>query len=182
MKSIETAAFGRLFRSRLEARVACFFSYLQVEWEYEPEGFELPSGRYLPDFKVYYHDRLNDWYWVECKPTNPADREIVLARELANESKKLVMFFTPSTFDMIRFHYFNMSEIHDEIGCCKTGDQDPMRHRKGDLHYWDRPSIIDAKTNSCLSFDLQPRWNWVNAFHAANSALSQRFEFGKAPA
>jgi len=181
MKSIETAAFGRLFRSRLEARVACFFEHLKARWEHEPEGFELPSGRYLPDFKVYYHDRPNDWYWVECKPTTPTEKEIILARELADASKKLVMFFTPSTFDDIRFHYFSMGETYDELGYPKTGTHDPMIHKWGELQYWDRPSIIDAQTNSCLSFDLEPRWNWVDAFHAANAALSQRFEFGKAP-
>jgi hypothetical protein len=44
IKPIETAAFGRLFRSRHEARVACFLSHLGAKWEYESQGFELPSG------------------------------------------------------------------------------------------------------------------------------------------
>jgi hypothetical protein len=75
-----------------------------------------------------------------------------------------------------------MGEVYEYLGCEKTGESDPMRHKWGALQYWDRPSIIDQKTNSCLSFDLQPRWNWVKAFDAANAALSQRFEFGEAPA
>jgi hypothetical protein len=182
IKPIETAAFGRLFRSRHEARVACFLSHLGVKWEYEPQGFELPSGRYLPDFKVYYHDRPAEWFWIECKPCNPSEREIRLARELASATRSLVMFFTPETFDEIRSHYFSMGEIYDWMGHKKTGESDPVRHKYDTFHYWDRPSVIDKETNSCLSFDLEPRWNWVKAFEAANAALSQRFEFGAAPA
>ena len=51
IKPIETNYKGCRFRSRLEARWAVFFDSIGIEWEYEPEGFELPDGtRYLPDF------------------------------------------------------------------------------------------------------------------------------------
>ena len=50
IKAIETEYNGYRFRSRLEARWAVFFDALDVRYEYEPEGFELPDGRYLPDF------------------------------------------------------------------------------------------------------------------------------------
>lgn len=53
IKPIETEYNGYRFRSRLEARWAVFFDALGVRYEYEPEGFELPSGKlYLPDFRV----------------------------------------------------------------------------------------------------------------------------------
>ena len=53
IKPIETIYNGYRFRSRLEARWAVFFDALGVEYEYEPEGFNLPNGgRYLPDFRV----------------------------------------------------------------------------------------------------------------------------------
>ena len=53
IRAIETEYDGYRFRSRLEARWAVFFDALGVDYEYEPEGFELPSGkRYLPDFRV----------------------------------------------------------------------------------------------------------------------------------
>lgn len=53
IKPIETYYKGYRFRSRLEARWAVFFDALGVKYEYEPEGYCLPSGRmYLPDFKV----------------------------------------------------------------------------------------------------------------------------------
>lgn len=48
---IETQYAGCRFRSRLEARWAVFFDALDIEWEYEAQGFETPAGkRYLPDF------------------------------------------------------------------------------------------------------------------------------------
>jgi hypothetical protein len=50
IQAIETFYKGYRFRSRLEARWAVFFSELGIKWQYEVEGFELPSGRYLPDF------------------------------------------------------------------------------------------------------------------------------------
>ena len=51
IKAIETIYNGYRFRSRLEARWAVFFDALGLEYNYELEGFVLPSGRkYLPDF------------------------------------------------------------------------------------------------------------------------------------
>lgn len=50
IKAIETRYKGFRFRSRLEARWAVFFDVAKVAWEYEPQGYKLPSGPYLPDF------------------------------------------------------------------------------------------------------------------------------------
>ncbi|WP_250029758.1 hypothetical protein [Paractinoplanes maris] len=50
-KPIETHYAGCRFRSRLEARWAVFLDHLDIRWEYEPQGYTLPSGaNYLPDF------------------------------------------------------------------------------------------------------------------------------------
>lgn len=67
-KAIETRYAGHRFRSRLEARWAVFFDHLGIQWEYEGEGYELPSGRYLPDFrleKVAYLGKLDLWCEVK---------------------------------------------------------------------------------------------------------------------
>ena len=71
--NIDTAYNGYNFRSRLEARWAIFFDYANIRYYYEPEAFELPSGRlYLPDF--YLPDVYPRWtagepgIWVEVKP------------------------------------------------------------------------------------------------------------------
>jgi hypothetical protein len=65
VKAIETRYAGYRFRSRLEARWAVFFSSLGVQWEYEPEGFDLKGDWYLPDFRVKTGDLV---YWYEVKP------------------------------------------------------------------------------------------------------------------
>ena len=51
LKAIQTEYKGYRFRSRLEARWAVFFDACGVDWEYEPEGYDLGDGLYyLPDF------------------------------------------------------------------------------------------------------------------------------------
>jgi hypothetical protein len=87
MKAIETEYRGYRFRSRLEARWAVFLDSIDAAWEYEVEGFELPSGRYLPDFFIRSPDvgsKLR-WQgaWLEVKPTPPTETERRLLSELA---------------------------------------------------------------------------------------------------
>lgn len=71
IKAIETRYKGYRFRSRLEARWAVFFDCCGYNWEYEPQGFELPCGtRYLPDFRIFGKDAngdTNSWL-LEVKP------------------------------------------------------------------------------------------------------------------
>lgn len=50
MKAIETSYNGYKFRSRLEARWAVYFDALNLEYVYEPEGYQEGNTRYLPDF------------------------------------------------------------------------------------------------------------------------------------
>ena len=54
IKAIQTEYNGYLFRSRLEARWAVFFDACGVDYEYEPEGYQLDNGLlYLPDFLLH---------------------------------------------------------------------------------------------------------------------------------
>lgn len=85
MKAIETQYKGYRFRSRLEARWAVFFDALRLPWQYEPEGFELPSGRYLPDFFLPVQE-----YWIEIKGLEPSTRELKLAQDLADQTRQPV--------------------------------------------------------------------------------------------
>lgn len=75
IKPIETKYKGILFRSRLEARWAYFFDLIGVQWEYEPEGYSLPSGPYLPDFWLPKVSLRGDapGLFVEVKPTADND-------------------------------------------------------------------------------------------------------------
>lgn len=88
IQAIETRAYGCHFRSRLEARWAVFLTEAKMQWEYEPEGFELPSGRYLPDFRVTANGVS---IWLEVKPENNAEDDARWA-ELAAGSG--MMLFT----------------------------------------------------------------------------------------
>ena len=82
IKAIETLYKGYRFRSRLEARWAVFFDALGIDWEYEPEGFEMADGtRYLPDF---YLPTFSGGMWCEVKPNGG---DFVKARKFSLEAR-----------------------------------------------------------------------------------------------
>lgn len=87
IRAIETHYKGYRFRSRLEARWAVFFDALGLSWNYEPEGYVLPSGDlYLPDFYI------NDCeIFVEIKGGFPSESEFNKCRELADGTGKAVL-------------------------------------------------------------------------------------------
>lgn len=69
VKAIETRWNGYRFRSRTEARWAVLLNRLGIQFEYELEGYSLPSGvAYLPDF---YLPKLN--CILEVKPDLESD-------------------------------------------------------------------------------------------------------------
>lgn len=98
IKAIETKYKGYRFRSRLEARWAVFFGKMGIAWQYEMEGYELPSGRYLPDFwlpECFYRGfgfgtgargnssrQGTNGLFVEIKGQEPSERERCLCTEL----------------------------------------------------------------------------------------------------
>jgi hypothetical protein len=65
-----------------------------VKWEFEREGYQLPSGWYVPDFW------LPDWGWVEIKGQAPTGQEQCLALELCSDTQKPVVIFPGSPLDM----------------------------------------------------------------------------------
>lgn len=86
IKPIETRYKNYRFRSRLEARWAIFFDALGIQWEYEKEGYPLPSGPYLPDFWLPQVDM-----WAEVKGYRFTDEELALCAQLANATEKEVL-------------------------------------------------------------------------------------------
>jgi hypothetical protein len=88
IKAIQTRYRGYRFRSRLEARWAVFFDNLGVLFDYEVQGFSLPSGPYLPDFWL---PKLDAWF--EVKPCLPTPLECDLARELTDQTGKVLYLF-----------------------------------------------------------------------------------------
>jgi hypothetical protein len=92
LKAIETKYKGYRFRSRLEARWAVFFDALDIQWEYEKEGYELNVGWYLPDFWL---PQVN--MWAEVKPETFSELELLKIEDLARETEKpcLMLIGTP---------------------------------------------------------------------------------------
>lgn len=101
IKAISTSAYGCYFRSRLEARFAVFFTKTGWEWQYEPEGYQLPSGFYLPDFWVKMPDGDR---FVEVKQFDPTDLERTKAQELANCSGHNVTILTHQYLAFLATH------------------------------------------------------------------------------
>lgn len=66
-RSLETNYNGIVYRSRLEARWAVFFDAMNVRVAYEPEGYKLQSGCYLPDFLIRKQPRFPEPLWIEVK-------------------------------------------------------------------------------------------------------------------
>ncbi len=85
-KAIPTTYNGTLFRSRLEARHAVLMDTLGVEYHYEYEGYQLPSGWYVPDFWLPSVGK-----WLEIKGDLPTDRERQLAWELEEHTHAQVV-------------------------------------------------------------------------------------------
>lgn len=79
IKAIPTRWKGWYFRSRTEARWAVFFDVMDLEFEYEPESFELSNGQIYPiDFW------LNKPRWfAEVKPDYLTGEEEFKTREIA---------------------------------------------------------------------------------------------------
>lgn len=73
IQAIETLYAGCRFRSRTEARWAVFFDAREWPWEYEPQGYELASGRYLPDFRVTIAKASVTAVFFEVKPPGVPD-------------------------------------------------------------------------------------------------------------
>jgi hypothetical protein len=86
LRSIPTTYRGITYRSRAEARWAVVFD--QIGWThfYEPEAFELPNGRYLPDFFLAEVEA-----YFEVKGREPSAVERRVASELCEATETTVL-------------------------------------------------------------------------------------------
>lgn len=96
IKAIETRYKGYRFRSRLEARWAVYFDAVGIQWEYEKEGYHLPSGMYLPDFWLPQVKM-----WAEVKPKEFNGAELNKAIELAVGTGHQVLLLDGAPVDRI---------------------------------------------------------------------------------
>lgn len=173
IRPIETRYKGYRFRSRLEARWAVFFEDLGLTWEYEPQGFELATGRYLPDFFL-----PDIGCWVEVKP-DPDSYDWKRINELAQATGRDVICLTGTPAVAWYAHFMCGFEFEDADGSIQKV---PAAMEYIDLAASEmlgrpatRPGPDDPGPEALNS-------NSLPAFrHAVNAARSARFEFGETP-
>jgi hypothetical protein len=166
-RAIETVYRGYRFRSRLEARWAVFFDRIGHEWEYEPEGFELPSGRYLPDFRIKDFD-----VYVEIKPKEPEAREMALQRDMYDAGADLLILWGSDPADI-----FSQWKWPDHNG----HPRDPRKWiwpTEGKIYGMKFPPVIRGK----LAFFIATFcFNQRRTYAACVAARQARFEHGEQP-
>ena len=181
IKAIETRYKGHRFRSRLEARWAVFFDSLSMPYEYEKEGFVLPSGNYLPDFYLP-DDRL----WVEIKGQRPREKELLIAKELAIATKRHVFVFygVPTANQGIGFvidlDLYEEPEDSELIEVCRWDDVF-MQKICSKAGYFAKHGVAFV-TDTCLDpFGQEVIFDTIDTsvIRAAGAAKSARFEFGE---
>ena len=95
--NIETVYDGIRFRSRVEARWACFFNALGIPWEYEPEGFQLSAHRrYLPDFLLPSIGIRGTFF--EVKGADPTKAELRRCQDLSHGTRQRVALAVRAPF------------------------------------------------------------------------------------
>lgn len=74
IKTVETEYKNIRYRSRNEARWGVFLDGLGIDFEYEPEGYEMKVGhrtiRYLPDFFIQKQAVFDKDLYLEIKPSS----------------------------------------------------------------------------------------------------------------
>lgn len=173
IQPIQTHYAGHHFRSRLEARWAVFFNTAGIPWEYEPEGYNLPTGPYLPDFWLPHTSTTWDrgrheetpGVWLEIKGTKPTPREERLCAELAQATGHNVYIAAGPI----------PTEVSDRWGT----------HIPGHLHLYtgftdgQLAGDIDHAFTGPTTISYDPQSDALNeAFRAARCA---RFEHGETP-
>lgn len=168
LKPIETTYNGYRFRSRLEARWACFLDALALPYAYEAEGYDLDGLWYLPDFWL---PTLN--CWVEIKGQKPNSEEIKKALLLAQAAGRPVVLFA--------------GEIDPRIvGGIATNSYYPDAYAWGSCAKCNYVDIIDVNAFKAVHCPLCEavrlfRFSSPLLRKAYDVARSARFEHGEQP-
>lgn len=155
-KVIPTKYKGCYFRSRLEARWAVFFDSLNLEWEYEKEGFEFEDGtKYLPDFWL---PQLQSWAEVKYELTK-------------NDMNKIKLLSTATTYPVLLL-------IGKDLYANKNHSGPEYYHK--DNYKRHEPTGRELLLTSDLWNDFLTINNRQDCmFDALDKARSAKFEWGK---
>ncbi len=176
--AIETRYGGHRFRSRLEARWAVFFTDIKFEYEYELEGYKLPSGAcYLPDFYLPKFDA-----WVEVKPHKRIpiqDLKKVVEFALEGEKNLLLIIGTPSNQTMLMLNR-RTCDFVQEYGDGSLDDEDLVENYLSDIGDAEVFFTGDPlRRGWTLAFREQPPWFGCMLGNALLKAKQARFEHGE---
>lgn len=182
IKAIETVYNGYRFRSRLEARWAVFFDVAGIKYEYEPEGFELPSGRrYLPDFLIH-----------NCTERGCGDLWVEVKGEMSSEDEKKIEEFSLSNKIIVVDNIPNGDTAFDLwANMCEHGYESmsgtriyPFNFLYVDGDYFSFGLMANGKGGLSLCGDACSYYKGIDeelTVRAYNMARQARFEHKKKP-
>lgn len=173
LKAIETHYNGYRFRSRLEARWAVFMDALGVKYDYEPEGFELPSGRYLPDFWL---PSIRGGCWLEIKGIEPTREEEKKAAELARLGNDVLVFFGAIPWYKASYEYEVM--MPDFLGREVDLHEQPGDNKLRWKALWSEPRLHTMRTGPELVIEYGcAKWcgGWVGGYQEDDCSLDYGF-------
>jgi hypothetical protein len=122
LTAIDTEYKGYYFRSRLEARYAVYLDALGWNYEYEPEGYKLNSGHYLPDF--YFPD-INCYAEVKAKELNELELRLCceLSESVFKDSVGINVVLFEGQPDYKTFRSIVNGAIFDDVIPIKKGNK-----------------------------------------------------------
>ena len=187
VKPIETVYKGYRFRSRLEAKWAIFFEWLQIKFEYEIEGFDFgESGYYLPDFWLPEFK-----CWVEIKPNTISDDLTKQMRKFADNVAPIICFLGSPNIGwngIVYCHDIADSSVGNYEN--KIGFAWCQKCKKATLSFSDEDSSFVRGSRSLHNYDFT-EWNtFCDPEHRDSHTISElagaieasrqaRFEFGE---
>jgi hypothetical protein len=187
IKAIETQYKGYRFRSRLEARWAVFFDAAEIDWQYEPEGFQLKDGWYLPDFWL---PTFGGSMYVEVKYTGG---DFSKARSFAEQTHNTIWlaegppdYRAYLTLEFVSGHELLGNDDNFEIG----PEVETLVECWGVPNAWDASGEDRMFSHPCCEVDWKTKkikqefvdWgDWSQFNKGVMAARSARFEHGESP-
>lgn len=136
INAVPTTYAGTRFQSTLEADWAATLDSLNIEWQYEPEAVQLPSGSlYRPDF---YLPQMTTWLEVKGPHNDRLDK----TRELEDATQH-----DPGCEDAMRGHTLTVTVIRDE-------HESAVEQLIRDAPDGDSPVIVHSKRYSSPTDDV----------------------------
>ena len=179
-QAIQTELWGYRCRSRLEARWLVYLDALHITFDFEPEGYELKSGKYLPDLWLPQVS-----LFAEIKPDRPTMGELNRACDLVRTTKQGLIFLIgiPDLYSYPVVQYAenalpDMNGVHFTDAMVAMYHGYPVNeHRFYSSTGWEHPTEIDRYI---VPQDQRKLWNDEVGF-AIEAARSARFEHGESP-